>query len=167
MLRIYQIQTREDKDLVKELFWEYLQWANGEGMTHFGFNFNIKAMLEEDMNHLDKFFPPDGRLLLAEEAGEPAGLGCLKKLNDDIGEIKRMYVRPDYRRKGIGKAILVHLLAAAGEVGYSRIWLDSARFMKPAHALYRSIGFREIEPYPESEIPGEFQSHWVFLEKIL
>ena len=116
MLRIYQIQTREDKNLVKELFWEYLQWANGEGMTHFGFNINIKAMLEEDMNHLEKFFPPDGRFLLAEEAGELAGLGCLKKLKDDIGEIKRMYVRPDYRRKGIGKAILEHLLAEAGEV---------------------------------------------------
>lgn len=57
-LRIYQIQSREDKDLVKELFWEYLQWANGEVNNQFGVNFDIKAMLEEDMNHLDKFFPP-------------------------------------------------------------------------------------------------------------
>jgi hypothetical protein len=52
-------------------------------------------------------------------------------------------------------------------IGYPRIRLDSARFMKAAHSLYRSAGFQEIDPYPESEIPAKFQEHWVFMEKSL
>ena len=167
MLSIYQIESREDRKSVRELFWEYLQWANDELNDNFGVSFDIKTMLQEDMNTLEKFLPPYGRLLLAEQDGRVAGLGCLKKLKDDIGEIKRMYVRSDYRRKGIGKALLENLLEEAGEIGYNRVWLDSARFMKSAHALYRSYGFQEIEPYPESEIPAEFQSNWIFMEKKL
>jgi GNAT superfamily N-acetyltransferase len=75
-----------------------------------------------------------------------------------------MYVRPAFRRKGIGRALAQRLISEARGIGYASIRLDSTRFMKAAHALYRSLGFREIEPYPESEIPPEFQSHWVFME---
>lgn len=167
MLQIYQIECGEDKNIVKAFFWEYLQWANEEINKNFGVRFDIKMMLNEDMKKLDKFLPPFGRLLLAEQDGRVAGLGCLKKLKDDIGEIKRMYVRSEYRRKGIGKALLENLLEEASEIGYNRVWLDSARFMKSAHTLYRSNGFQEIEPYPESEIPEEFQPNWIFMEKIL
>ena len=167
MLNICQIESREDRKSVRELFWEYLQWANDEVNDNFGVSFDIKTMLQEDMNTLDKFLPPYGRLLLAEQDGRVVGLGCLKKLKDDIGEIKRMYVRSEYRRKGIGKALLENLLDEASDIGYTRVWLDSARFMKSAHALYRSNGFQEIEPYPESEIPAEFQSNWIFMEKEL
>jgi len=167
LLRTYQVESESDKNLVRELFWEYLQWANEEVYNNFGISFDIKMMLVEDMKKLNKFLPPFGRLLLTEQDGGVAGLGCLKKLNDDIGEIKRMYVRSEYRRKGIGKALLEHLLEEAGEIGYSRVWLDSARFMRSAHALYRSSSFQEIEPYPESEIPAEFQPNWIFMEKVL
>jgi ribosomal protein S18 acetylase RimI-like enzyme len=167
MLRIYQIETSKDRKYVRELFWEYLQWANAELNRHFGINFDIEEMLNEDMQKLDKFLPPNGCLLLASQNDEVVGLGCLKKLKDDIGEIKRMYVKSKYRKKGIGKAILQQLLVEAGEVGYARVWLDSARFMKAAHAMYRSQGFQEIEPYPESEIPAEFQQNWIFMEKWL
>lgn len=167
MLSVSQIGPLDDKNLVRELFWEYLQWANGEVRNHFGVSFDIKTILDEDMDKLGKFLPPFGRLLLADQDGGAAGLGCLKKLKDEVGEIKRMYVRPEYRRKGIGKALLERLLVEAGAVGYSKVWLDSARFMRSAHALYRAHGFREIEPYPESEIPEEFQPNWIFMEKIL
>jgi GNAT superfamily N-acetyltransferase len=82
----------------------------------------------------------------------------------DIAEIKRMYVRPQFRGRGIGRALLQRLLVEAKEIGYPAVRLDSARFMQEAHALYRSSGFDEVEPYPESEIPTEFQEHWVFME---
>lgn len=167
MVRIYQIESGEDRDCVRELFWEYLQWANDQVNVHFGVNFDIETMLEEDMLGLDNFFPPGGRLLVAEMEGKIAGLGCLRHIKDDIGEIKRMYVRPEYRRMGIGNSVLEQLLLAAARIGYCRIRLDSARFMEAAHALYRSKGFQEIEPYPESEIPAEFQTRWIFMEKVL
>jgi hypothetical protein len=55
----------------------------------------------------------------------------------------------------------------ARALGYLKLRLDSARFMKAAHSLYHSTGFQEIEAYPESEIPEEFHEHWVFMEKNL
>jgi GNAT superfamily N-acetyltransferase len=91
----------------------------------------------------------------------------MRRIREDTGEIKRMYVRPDYRRRGIGLALLEALIAEARQIGYPTIRLDSTRFMKAAHALYRSLGFREIDPYPESEIPQELQHQWVFMEKRL
>jgi hypothetical protein len=58
-------------------------------------------------------------------------------------------------------------LEQAHQIGYERIRLDSARFMVEAHQLYRTSGFREIEAYEGSEIPKEFQNHWIFMERDL
>jgi GNAT superfamily N-acetyltransferase len=160
-------QTDKDISEVRDLFWEYLQWANGRVNEEFGVNFDIETMLEDDMKELDIYFPPDGRLVLVSEAGKSAGLGCLKKLRNSMGEVKRMYVRPEFRGCGLGRGILEALLSEARDIGYSKVRLDSARFMQAAHSLYRSFGFQEIEPYNESEIPSEFRDHWIFMEKTL
>jgi GNAT superfamily N-acetyltransferase len=149
---------------VRELFWEYLQWANANVEKHFGVSFDIAAMLEEDMNTLDKFMPPKGRLLLSYVEDQPMGIACLKALTDDIGEVKRMYVRPQARKRGLGRALLNQLLEEARLIGYTLLRLDSAQFMREAHGLYRSMGFHEIEAYDGSEIPKEFQNHWIFME---
>jgi ribosomal protein S18 acetylase RimI-like enzyme len=94
----------------------------------------------------------------------PVGIGCLKGINSDIGEIKRMYVDPTYRKIGAGRAILGSLLHAAQESGYKKVRLDSPKFMEAAHALYRSFGFNEIPVYPEVEIPAEFRQYLLFME---
>ena len=150
---------------MKELFGEHLAWANLRLNEEYGINFDIESMLKQNMLELDKFLPPQGRLLLAIQDEEVAGLACMQKIRADIGEIKRMYVRPEFRKMGIGHKLVEHLLAEAREIGYPIVRLDSARFMKAALALYRSVGFVEIEPYPESEIPEEFQQNWIFMEK--
>jgi GNAT superfamily N-acetyltransferase len=165
MVMIYQVETMEHRDSVRQLFWEYLHWANTKINEEFGFNFDIETMLEEDMQNLDKFYPPDGRLLLADSDNQVAGIACLRKIKNDICEVKRMYVREAFRGTGIGRMLLDKLIEAAQDSGYPRVRLDSARFMYEAHSLYRSFGFQEIDPYPESEIPEEFQSNWLFMEK--
>jgi GNAT superfamily N-acetyltransferase len=152
---------------IRELFWEYLQWANSKVEENFGVSFDIAAMLEEDMNTLDKFMPPKGRLLLGYVEGQPMGIACLRELSNSIGEIKRMYVRPQARKIGLGRALLRQVLEESRQIGYERVRLDSARFMTEAHQLYRTSGFREIEAYEGSEIPNEFQSHWIFMERDL
>jgi GNAT superfamily N-acetyltransferase len=164
MPRIYQVETDEDKNHVRDLFWEYLQWANSNVNKEFGISFDIETMLVQDMFELEKFYPPYGRLLLADHENKVVGLACMRRIPEDIGEIKRMYVRPEFRGEGIGKELLKVLLDEARKIGYSRVRLDSARFMKEAHSLYRSMGFQDIDPYPESEIPEEFQSNWIFME---
>ena len=149
---------------IRELFWEYLQWANARVNEDFQESFDIVTMLEDDMQDLDKFMPPKGRLLLGSTGEDLAGIACLKALTPSIGEVKRMYVRPTHRKAGLGRALLNRLLEEAQHIGYELIRLDSAQFMKEAHQLYRSIGFKEIAAYEGSEIPKEFQEHWVFME---
>jgi GNAT superfamily N-acetyltransferase len=166
-IRIHQAETAEDRALIREMFWEHLEWANTRLNEEYGINFDIKSMLEQNMATLDVFLPPYGRLLLAIEGGRAAGIACMRRIREDIGEIKRMYVRPEFRGRGIGRALLQALVAEAQEVGYAAVRLDSTRFMEAAHSLYRSAGFHEIEPYMESEIPPEFQQYWVFMEKRL
>lgn len=94
-------------------------------------------------------------------------MGALRQIKKDIGEIKRMYIRPTYRRQGYGKDLLYKLLHKAKEFGYHSIYLDSAPFMITAHRLYRSFGFIEREEYPETEVPQQLRSKWLFMEKIL
>jgi GNAT superfamily N-acetyltransferase len=152
---------------IRELFWEYLQWANGRVNEEFHVSFDIAGMLEEDMQTLDKFMPPRGCLLLGYIGNHPAGIACLKELTPSIGEIKRMYVRPESRKQGLGRALMDRLIQEARQIGYRRLRLDSAQFMKEAHQLYKSVGFREIEAYEGSEIPLEFQGHWIFMESLI
>jgi GNAT superfamily N-acetyltransferase len=159
-------QAVSDVDVghVRELFLEYLHWANERLNTEYGVDFDVVSMVEEDMAHLEIFSPPDGRLLIAMEGKMAAGLICMRRIRADIGEIKRMYVRPEFRGKGIGRQLVDRLIQDARKIGYPRVRLDSTRFMVEAHALYRSAGFKEIEEYPESEIPEEYRAHWVFME---
>jgi GNAT superfamily N-acetyltransferase len=164
MVKVTVANKLEHSPHIRELFWEYLQWANAKVNENFSVKFDIAAMLEADMEDLEKFMPPKGRLLLAYSGEAPSGVACLKQLSPSIGEIKRMYVRPAHRGKGIGRALVKRLLSEASAIGYERIRLDSAGFMKEAHQLYRSTGFREIEAYVGSEIPKEFQQHWLFME---
>ncbi len=150
---------------IREIFWEYLESVNSEIYAAYQINFDIRAVIEQNMRELDKFMPPPGRLLLCYPEERPAGVACLKQLSRSTGEIKRMYVRPEYRRQGLGQALLSKLLEEATQIGYEHIRLDSARFMHAAHQLYRSNGFTEIPPYEESEIPREYWEHWVFMQR--
>jgi GNAT superfamily N-acetyltransferase len=167
MIQIIIANKEQPARPIRELFWEYLQWANAKVEENFGVSFDIATMLKEDMNTLDKFMPPKGRLLLGYVEDQPRGIACLKALTDSISEIKRMYVLPEARNNGLGRALLNQLLEKARQIGYERIRLDSARFMTEAHKLYRSAGFHEIEAYEGSEIPKEFQNHWIFMEREL
>ena len=126
-----------------------------------------RETVAQDLAAIAKFQPPDGRLLLAFIGGHACGIGCLRRIGPDLGEIKRMYVEPAFRRVGAARAILMHLIRPADEARYKCMRLDSPDFMTAAHTLYRSCGFVDIEPYAESEIPDEFKSYLVFMEKDL
>lgn len=165
MIQIITANKEAHHQAIRALFWEYLQCGNVKLDEEFGIHFDIAAMLEEDMDTLEKFMPPKERLLLGYMDDQPMGIACLRTLTDNIAEVKRMYVRLQARNQGLGRALLNRLLEEAHQIGYERVRLDSARFMQEAHRLYRSTGFREIEAYEGSEIPKEFQKNWIFMEK--
>jgi GNAT superfamily N-acetyltransferase len=133
----------------------------------YGIDLDIEALHDRSIHELDKLGPPHGLLLLAMDGAQVAGVAYWRHLDDRGVEIKRMYVLEPFRGRGIGRALLQQLLRQAREAGYSQARLDSARFMKEAHSLCRSAGFREILPYSESEIPPEFHGNWVFMEATL
>ena len=155
----------DDLEAVNKLWFDYLVWGNDKMQELYSVHpHNPKEAVKQDIQQIGKFQPPYGQLLLAIYEGEVCGLGSLKRINSDIGEIKRMFVDPASRRSGAGRAILAGLLLEARKVGYKKIRLDSPKFMEAAHALYRRFGFREIDAYPEMEIPAEFKDYLLFME---
>jgi GNAT superfamily N-acetyltransferase len=155
----------DDIEAVKKLWFDYLSWGNNKMQELYGVHpHNPEEAVEQDIQQISKFQPPYGQLILAIYEGKACGLGSLKRINPETGEIKRMFVDPTIRRIGAGRAILKGLLAEAKKIGYKKVRLDSPKFMEAAHSLYRSFGFREIEAYPEMEIPAEFKHYLLFME---
>jgi putative acetyltransferase len=101
-----------------------------------------------------RFALPRGGLWLAVADGEGAGVGCvaLRPLDDEIAEVKRMYVDPAWRGRGVGRALLETLIAGARGRGYLTLRLGTLEEMKVAQSLYHSVGFRPIERYRPDEI---------------
>jgi putative acetyltransferase len=97
--------------------------------------------------------PPRGRLLVARYGGETAGCVALRALDHETAEIKRLYVREQFRGFGLARSLVKALIDASREIGYSRLRLDTHESMIPAQRLYRSFGFREIDPYWDHPIP--------------
>ena len=112
-------------------------------------------LLWRDGATADIYAPPEGRLLLAEYESHFAGCVALHPLEAGICEMKRLYLRPPFRGKGLGRALADRIISEARQIGYQRMRLDTVEpVMKDALAMYRKIGFREIAPYRSNPIAG-------------
>jgi putative acetyltransferase len=142
-----QAETPAQLAQARELFLEYAQ--------SLGFSLCFQNFDKELAGLPGDYAPPDGRLLLAEYEGQVAGCIALHKLADGICEMKRLYLRPQFRGKGLGRELADRIIAEARQIGYDSMRLDTVEpVMKDAVAMYRRIGFHEIAPYCTNPIPG-------------
>jgi putative acetyltransferase len=93
------------------------------------------------------YAPPAGRLLLGLRGDQAAGCVALRPLGEGVCEMKRLYVRPAWRHKGVGRALAIAITSAATDLGYRAMRLDSLASMKAAISLYRSLGFQAVPAY--------------------
>jgi ribosomal protein S18 acetylase RimI-like enzyme len=146
-LRMTQASSPAQIAQVRELFLEYAK--------SLGFSLCFQSFDQELAGLPGDYFPPDGRLLIAEYEGEVAGCVALHKLEPGICEMKRLYLRPAFRGKGLGRRLAETILNEARSIGYQRLRLDTVeRVMRDAVGLYRALGFREIAPYRANPMEG-------------
>jgi len=142
MARLREASGAADLESARQLFTEYAQLVD-EPECFAGFG--------EELVELAERYPV---LLLAEAHGAAIGCVALRELDPRTAEMKRLYVRSSHRGLGIGRRLAQAAIAAARNRGYARIVLDSLPTMRAALALYRSLAFREIEPYLAEPTPG-------------
>jgi len=138
-----------------ELNLEYLTEINEIAYTKHGIKVNPSGTVLEYVESVFPTFaaikPPEGVICILEVDGKPEGMGVLKKLEDTVGEIKRMFIRPRTRGNGYGKGILNWLEERAREFGFSTLRLDTAEYAEAAVHIYRKAGFKEIQQYSGGE----------------
>jgi putative acetyltransferase len=141
MLNIIPAETADLISTARELIMEYAAWLE--------FKLCFQGFDEEMRTLPGKYAPPSGRLLLALWDQRPAGVIALRALDEPgLCEMKRLYVRPEFRGHGIGRILVERVIADAAEIGYSRMRLDTIQGkMGDAIAMYRRLGFRETAPY--------------------
>ncbi len=131
----------------RELFLEYAK--------SLGFSLCFQNFDKELAELPGDYAPPEGRLLLAEYEDQLAACVALHRLEPGICEMKRLYLRPQFRGKGLGRALAERIITEARRIGYQRMRLDTVEpVMKDAVAMYRKLGFAEIAPYRPNPIAG-------------
>jgi ribosomal protein S18 acetylase RimI-like enzyme len=106
---------------------------------------------DEEISHLEsKYGMPDGRLYLIYCDRKLAGCIGLRKIDNQSCEMKRLYVRPEFRGKKLGNILVEKIIADAREIGYSYMLLDTLPFLQSAICMYKKFGFYEIESYNNS-----------------
>ncbi len=139
------------KDEIKSLFTEYTEYLV-ENDVEFKKYLEIQKYDNEIENLEDKYGMPWGRLYIAFYENQVAGCIALRKLNDTQCEMKRLYVKPEFRNKGIAKMLVEKVISDSKEIGYSSMLLDTLPFLQTAIKMYKKIGFYEIGCYNDSPL---------------
>lgn len=152
---MYEIIAVNNKELAEEtklLFKEYEKWLN-VSLCFQGFDEEVKSLP-------GKYSPPDGRLYIVKYDDKYSGCIALRKLEKDICEMKRLYLKEDVRGKGIGKLLVEKIIKDAKDIGYNKMRLDTIKDKMPnAVDIYKKFGFAEILPYYHNPNP-----HTLFME---
>lgn len=160
-------------DQARSLTVAYFQWMNQQITEACAFSIeDIVGM--PLLNYVDSAWsticPNDsarGKFYLLVAGSAAVAMGGIRRLPDGSAEIVRIYTEPGHRGKGYGAIILTRLISDAKQLGFQTLKLDTGNFMKAAHALYESFGFRDCAPYAGAEPPPELLPYWRYMERSL
>ena len=154
MINFYLAESKEDYAAAKLLFQEYAESIN--------INLDFQRFDEELDNLNSMYGAPQGGILLAKDAEAIVACVAVRKISETIGELKRMYTRPAWQNKGIGKILLERAVVLARDCNYKALRLDSLNYMTAAIRLYKQAGFDEIPAYYKNPV-----AEAIYFEKIL
>lgn len=147
-LTLVAAETPEELDVIREMLREYQDWLN------------VDLCFQDFENELSSlpwlYAPPQGRLYLVRDDTDQRWAACvaLRPREEGRCEMKRLYVRPPWRRRGLGRWLTEHCLREAAVAGYSAMCLDTLSQLVEAKALYASMGFSEVPPYYDNPLEG-------------
>ena len=145
-MNLNQASSPEEIEQARELFEEYAAWLQID-LCFQGFDKELAGLPGQ-------YAPPDGRLLLAFEDDQLAGCVALRKIGEGTCEMKRLFLRSQFRGKGLGRKLAETIIAEARQIGYERMRLDTLPGrMDQAIKLYRALGFKEIPAYYHNPVP--------------
>jgi ribosomal protein S18 acetylase RimI-like enzyme len=153
-MNILQAHTVRDIEAARALFREYEQFLNVD--------LCFQDFAQELATLPGRYAPPRGRLLLAWEGEQVAGVVALRSLDDGVCEMKRLFVRPAYRGQGLGRLLALQAVNEASALGYAVMRLDTLDTLDRAMHLYTALGFERCAPYYENPLPGV-----VYWERVL
>jgi len=154
-MKLIQANTPAEIKIARELFEEYAAWLE--------ISLCFQNFAQELAGLPGDYAPPDGRLLLAVVDDQVAGCVALRKIGDGACEMKRLFLRSEFRGRGLGRKLAEAIIAEARRIGYERLRLDTLPGrMDQALGIYRSLGLREIQPYYDNPVAGA-----TFMELIL
>ncbi len=158
-------------DLV-ELYVKYFTWTVEEVQKRYDIDLGkkyttmtIRENLENSINTYESYKPPDGIIYLIQVNESIMGTGSLRKYDENIGELKKLFIQPECRGNNYGKVIVQKLLEKGKEFGFKKIYLETQQYMEGAIHIYRSLGFTERAEYQKSETPPPFKKYAIYMEK--
>ena len=145
---------QSDIENTKELIKEYLTWIEND--------LSFQQIDKELATFPEKYEEPGGSFFIAKDGDTIVGCIGLRKIQNEVCEMKRLYIKDKYKGIGLGKELIITIIEEAKKKGYRKMRLDTLPKMKAALKLYKEFGFYQIEQYIENPIVGA-----VFMEKIL
>jgi len=154
MIGIIKANKDERMGTIRKLFMEYAESLDFE-LCFQDFDKELEELPGD-------YAEPNGVILLAQSGGKTEGCAALRKIDDETCEMKRLFVRPRFRGRKIGRLLAERIIKEGKRIGYKKMRLDTTPQMKEAIQLYKSLGFREIKPYRFNPIEGA-----IYMEKSL
>jgi ribosomal protein S18 acetylase RimI-like enzyme len=139
-------RSAADLEIVRDLFLEYARWL--------AIDLSFQGFEEELQSLPGKYAPPEGGILLLESQESTLGCAAFRPQAPEVCEVKRLWIRPEARRKGYARQLMSELESAAATVGYRRAVLDTLETMTPAIELYESLGYERTSAYYNNPLPG-------------